>query len=95
MRYARIADKVANVTAGRKTLEDKKAVYRETMFRGNFDELVRRGFLTIVDGPAEVDKVLTSLKTEPTEIEDTNAEETPAEEIESTEGGKKKKNKGK
>jgi hypothetical protein len=55
MRFFKIAEKVALVTAGRKTLTDKDKVYPETLWRGGqCDELLRRGFLVEVaeDGEA-------------------------------------------
>lgn len=50
MRFAKIAEGVAIVTARRKELTDKEAVYPETMWPiGHFDELIRRGFLVEVN----------------------------------------------
>lgn len=51
MRFAKIAEKVALVTCGRKTFTDKGQTYSEAQWpKGHFDDLLRRGFLVLVEG---------------------------------------------
>lgn len=50
MRKLKIADNVALVTCGRKTFTDKSKTYSEALWpNGRVDDLIRRGFLVVVE----------------------------------------------